>query len=360
MSGNTTSRARHELGELAPLAALSYEWRTRAVRLGGTTWAGLWYLSHRAEVHELIARCTFRVDAALARQLIRAGRLPGVRDVTNLTALLLEEDQSCDTSTTKGSGDIDIEDLPAGIPIFDHGIFDQASLSQVRHATHLTRYLDDYHEPTVAALRRRLLRKAVDPDDVEQRQTASVQAVEIFLNRPTYWRDVVAAAILIRTIREIEDVLQGRLSGPRRTNDELTAMVIRGLETLRVAEMYTIAGQISQTLEVRRRRLEAANVVLMYEEHQYLQLTGIVKGQSVHRHLPRGFHLIFSDQLHRRNDRTAGLWLDTSDDEHQAGPYYYAQKIPPAYATRQRRAAFRLRNEHDLRRYMVREVEEDR
>ena len=38
------------------------------------------------------------------------------------------------------------------------------------------------------------------------------------------------------------------------------------------------------------------------------------------------------DQQHRREDRTAGLWLEHSDEERRAGSYHFANKVPPAYA----------------------------
>jgi hypothetical protein len=94
-----------------------------------------------------------------------------------------------------------------------------------------------------------------------------------------------------------------------------------------------------------------------YEEQQYLQLTGIREGRSVRRHLPRGLHLIFSDQQHRREDRTAGLWLEHSDEAHAAGPYHFTDELPPAYAARKQRDYFRLPDADAVRRYVEREPE---
>ena len=113
--------------------------------------------------------------------------------------------------------------------------------------------------------------------------------------------------------------------------------------------------------EVRTRleRLEAATVVLMYEEQQYLQLTGIREGRSVRRHLPRGLHLVFSDQQHRREDRTAGLWLQHSDEAHAAEPYHFANQVPPAYAARKQRDYFRLPDADAVRRYVETEPKND-
>lgn len=332
---------------LAQLAVMSYEWKTRYVRLSGTTWAGLWHTANRAEVQELIVQHTQVLDSTIARQLLHAGRLPGVRDITHLIALLVDHEEGRNTNTTTNQT-TNSEEHPVGIPIFHHGVLDQAKLSDVRHATHLVRHLDDFHEPTIAAIRRRLLRNVAD---VEQRSIASAQAVDIFLKQPTRWRDVVEMAICMRTIRAIEDACgRTRLPGRRRSLANLAEMVAKGIELLRAVDMK-MADQISRTYEDRRANLAAARVVLMYEEHQYLQLTGVMEGRSIRRHLPKGLHLIFSDQIHRRNHRAAGLWLAASDNEHQVGPYYYAPAIPLTYAAKQKRRVFRLPDEATLRRY---------
>jgi hypothetical protein len=47
--------------------------------------------------------------------------------------------------------------VPLGIPIWDHGTLERAQLTSVRHAIHIMRHLNDYHEPTLAALCRRQL-----------------------------------------------------------------------------------------------------------------------------------------------------------------------------------------------------------
>jgi hypothetical protein len=73
---------------------------------------------------------------------------------------------------------------------------------------------------------------------------------------------------------------------------------------------------------------------------------------SVRRHLPRGLHLVFSDQQHRREDRTAGLWLEHSDEERRAGPYHFANEVPPAYAARKQRGYFRLVDADAVRQYV--------
>ena len=112
-------------------------------------------------------------------------------------------------------------------------------------------------------------------------------------------------------------------------------------------------------LPTRLERLESARVVLMYEEQQYLQLTGIREGRSVRRHLPRGLHLVFSDQQHRREDRTAGLWLEQSDEAHAAGPYHFADELPPSYAARKQRDYFRLPDADAVRRYVESEPGND-
>jgi len=122
--------------------------------------------------------------------------------------------------------------------------------------------------------------------------------------------------------------------------------------------MVAAADRVHTQFRTRLERLESARVVLMYEEQQYLQLTGIRAGRSVRRHLPRGLHLVFSDQQHRREDRIAGLWLEQSDEERQAGPYHFANEVPPAYAARKQRDYFRLPDADAVRRYVASESED--
>src|SRR4029453_19544787 len=93
--------------------------------------------------------------------------------------------------------------------------------------------------------------------------------------------------------------------------------------------MVAAADRLYTQFRTRLERLESARVVLMYEEQQYLQLTGIREGRSVRRHLPRGLHLVFSDQQHRREDRTAGLWLGDSEQGHTGGGKQFAHGTPP-------------------------------
>jgi hypothetical protein len=97
----------------------------------------------------------------------------------------------------------------------------------------------------------------------------------------------------------------------------------------------------------------------MYDEQQYLQLTGIREGRSVRRHLPRGLHLVFSDQQHRREDRTVGLWLEHSDEAHAARSYHFADELPPAYAARKQRDYFRSVDANAVRRYVESESMND-
>jgi hypothetical protein len=70
----------------------------------------------------------------------------------------------------------------------------------VRHAVHLVRYLDDYHEPTVAAQKWQRLRKLVDAQG-EERLKACQAAAESFLEQPTRWRDVVETAVHLSAVR---------------------------------------------------------------------------------------------------------------------------------------------------------------
>jgi hypothetical protein len=254
----------------------------------------------------------------------------------------------------------DEEELAAlpGVPIWNHGWLEQAKLTPVRHAVHLVRYLDDYHEPSLAALRRQSLRKLVDAQGDERLQACQM-AAEAFLEQPTRWRDVVETAVHLSAVRECELHLGQRIKGPGRTKEQLFSRLETGLAALAMGDAATIVNQISTRFRTRLERLESAKVVLMYDEQQYLQLSGIREGRSVRRHLPRGLHLVFSDQRHRREDRTAGLWLEHSDEAHAAGSYHFADELPPAYAARKQRDSFRLPDADAVRRYVKGESYDD-
>jgi hypothetical protein len=346
-----------DLGPLAPLAAVAVEWRSRSTA-GGMTWAGLYTIDRHADVIALVRQHTCALDQAAIRQLATAGHLPGVRSFAHLIAILVPPttapaagepvDSSCVDSTTE-----DHAEPPAGIPIFDHGELAQARISEVRQAVHLMRYLDDYHEPTLAALKRRLVRR-VQGDDPEALALAAEQAAEQFLEHPIYWRGVVELAVYHATVRAIEGVLGARLSGPGRTPAELQTKIGAGIAALALAGAHEQLHQIAAAHDARYTRLQAARVVLLYDEHAYLHLLGVVDGRSMRRHLPRGLHLIFSDQQHRRADRTAHLWLAASAPHDQAGAYYFASQIPPAYAAKKPRPAFRLSDAAAVRRYVKR------
>jgi hypothetical protein len=236
--------------------------------------------------------------------------------------------------------------------LWNHGVLEQAKLTPGRHAVHLLRHLDDYHEPTVAALRRQCLRKLVDAQG-DERLNACEEVAATFLEQPTRWRDVVETAVYLSAVRECEQRLGQRLKGPRRTKEQLLLKLETGLAALAMGGAAAAADQLYRQFRTRLERLESAKVVLMYEEQQYLQLTAIREKRSVRRHLPRGLHLVFSDQQHRREDRTAGLWLEQSDEERRAGPYHFANEIPPAYAARKQRGYFRLVDADAVRQYGV-------
>jgi hypothetical protein len=146
----------------------------------------------------------------ILRRLARRGTLPGVRDYSLLWALLppapgIEQESCVDNTkhkTAEASSDLaanttdqtdteDEDELAAtlGVPIWNHGMLEQAKLTPVRHAVHLVRHLDDYHEPTVAAMRQQRLRELVDAES-EVRLNACQAAAEAFLEQPTRWRDV--------------------------------------------------------------------------------------------------------------------------------------------------------------------------
>lgn len=366
----------HPLGPLASLAVRAQEWRTREARLG-TTWAGLWHPALQDEILTIVAQHAQRVDDESMKQLADRGVLPGVRDYTLLWAMLLPalaalEESCCVDNTTEGiqaldnleistedqtdQPDADDENEQAvimGIPIWYHGVMEQARLTEVRHATHLVRHLDDYHEPTLATLRRQRLRTLRDADPASR--TAACHAVaEAFLAKPTRWRDVVETAVHLAAVRACEFSLRQRIRGPGWSTDQLRIKLESGLIALFLRRMHDRADQIYHQFYIRLARLRSAKVVLMYEEHHYLQLTGIRDGRSVRRHLARGLHLIFSNQQHRREDRTAGLWLEQSDEMHQAGVYHFADAVPSAYVTaRKQRDYFRLPDAVAVHRYVT-------
>lgn len=359
MSTELDQQSDHPLGPLAPLAATAYEWRQREMGRG-QTWAGLWRTDQRAMVRDAIHEHCDKLDAATAKRLVRTGRLPGVRDTSRLIAVLVppydDADQTDVSPDDPESEPEEEEQLPFGIPIFDHDALDQAALAEVRHAKHIVRHLDDFHEPTLATLRRRLIRGLADADDADQRRAAGHRAADMFLKEPVRWRDEVVTTIYRSTVRNLEAVFGRRLRGPRRTNKDLVILIESAINSLHMGGAHTIAHEIRTQLDTRLARLEQSRVVLMYQEHSYLQLTGVAHGTSVRRHLPRGLHLIFSDQQHRRDDRIAGLWLATSDDARHAGPYHYASVVPAEYAERKRHDYFRLRDEDAIRRYVDEQV----
>lgn len=354
----------HPLGPLAPLAALAQEWHTRGREPGGT-WAGLWRPEQQRQLLDTVEAFAERVDDATRSQLARKWALPGVRDYSLLLALLPLETKStfCANNTT-----LEIEQVPEdgnqqqeeqegeeqepSVPIWHHGVLEQARISTVRHAVHLVRFLDDYHEPSLAALRRRHLRSLDDDVDSDKRRAAGEVAATTFLEKPTRWRDVVETAVHLATLRAVEAVLGSRIEGPGRTIEQLLDKIGVGLSALMLGGASSQVAQIERDFKTRLESLSAARVVLLYEEQQYLQLSGIRAGRSVRRHLPRGLHLIFTDQRHRREDRIAGLWLQESDQRHAAGNYHWAREVPPAYAARKRSAYFRLPDADAVRRYM--------
>jgi hypothetical protein len=300
-----------------------------------------------------------RVDEALRGRLARRWALPGVRDYSLLLALLplqpnepgQEGDAERATNDPGAAEDAEEEDdVALGIPIWNHGELERAKLAPVRHAVHLVRYLNDYHEPTLAALRRQRLRTLRD-DSTEVRRAAARAVADTFLGNPVRWRDVVATAAHLACVRELEQQLGHRLKGSGRTVEQLAQKIEAGM-ALSAAGALDTAARIHQKLIRRRDSLAAATVVLMYEEHDYLQLTGIRAGRSVRRYLPRGLHLIFSDQHHRREDRIAGLWLERSTPERSTEPYHWSKELPPAYAARKKSAYFRLEDAAAVRRYV--------
>lgn len=356
---DTPPHLSHPLGPLASLPALAQEWRTRGAG-PGATWAGLWHPRQHDEIMQVVLQHAHRVDEALIRRLALKWALPGVRDYSLLLALLPlephepgQEGNAQRTAKDPGAAEDaeDGDDVVRSIPIWNHGELERAKLTPVRHAVHLVRHLDDYHEPTLAALRRQRLRTLSD-DSAEVRRAAARATADSFLENPVRWRDVVTIAVYLASVRELEHQLGRRLKGPGRTVEQLALKIEAGMLALATAGAASAAAHVHQELTRRLDSLAAATVVLMYEEHEYLQLTGIRTGRSVRRHLPRGLHLIFSDQRHRREDRTAGLWLEHSTPERTMEPYHWSKGIPPAYAARKKSDYFRLEDADAVRRYV--------
>lgn len=334
------------LGPLAELATRADEWRTRDQGLGAT-WAGLWQPTLHDEIVAFVQQHTVTATDNTKREMRRMGALPGVRDYVPLIAILpFEEelDDSCVTSTNlEEVTDKEAGEPIQGIPIWNHGTFERAKLTPVRHAVHLVRHLDDYHEPTLATARRQQLRALPKGADETQRQAALHAAAAHFLERPVRWREIVELGVLLSTVRAIEGVLQERLRGPGRTREQLQEKIDAGLAALSLVTAWgPSADLIFGALKQRQTSLKAANVVLLYEEQTYLQLTGVRAGRSIRRHLPRGLHLIFSDQEHRRADRIADLWLSERTETTSADRYTWAKAIPAAYAAQKKRISFRL------------------
>jgi len=324
------------------------------------TWAGLWHPSHRDEILQAVFQHSRRLDEVVTRRLARIWALPGVRDYSLLVALLPldpHEPERADENASAAPDNVaaaeagDDDEPIRGVPIWNHGELERAKLTPVRHAVHIMRHLDDFHEPTLAALRRERLRTLADAADEEVRRSAARTVAEAFLENPVRWRDVVTTAVHLACVRALEQHLGRRLRGPGRTVEQFALKIEAGMLELEKAGAMATATHLREELTRRLDSLAAAMVVLMYEEHEYLQLTGVRAGRSVRRHLPRGLHLVFSDQRHRREDRTAGLWLETSTSEQRVEPYYWARRIPPAYADRKKSGYFRLEDADAVRRY---------
>jgi hypothetical protein len=242
---NTTS----PLGPLAFFAAQAAQWLTRTSSQG-STWAGVWPCADRAAVLDGIAEHCVLADDALRRQWQRQDKLAGWRDYDRLIAVLpVETDEFAPDESDGDEGD-----AVMGIPIWDEGVLAQASLSTVRHAVHLCRYLDDYHEPTIAALRRSYLRRA-NTDDSAARMVACAAAAEAFLESPVTWRMVVVLNSARVAVRAVEALLGQRISGSGRTLDQLHAKIVAGCRQLRLADHQAVATTILQGCRNERGRL---------------------------------------------------------------------------------------------------------
>lgn len=331
-------------------AALAQEWRTRDSALG-TTWAGLWQPTQQSDILAAVSQHAQRVDDVALKRLACLGVLPGVRDYSLLWALLpiepvpapeqgsfvvlsTQRDETLSNLDASATDQADTEDedeaaAVVGVPIWNHGVLEQAKLSPVRHAIHLIRHLDDYHEPTVAALRRQCLRKLVGAP-LEERLRASQAVAEAFLEQPTRWRDGVETAVHLSAVRECELRLGQRLKGSGRTKEQLLAKLESGLAALAMGGAAAAADQLYTQFRTRLERLESAKVVLMYEEQQYLQLTGIRDGRSYRE------GCIWSSATNITAEKTVQLDCGWSTAMRRTGlnritsPMRYRRPMPPA------------------------------
>lgn len=340
------------LGPLAGIAGSAQEWRSRSGGIG-LTLAGLWHVDQRAAILHEVQQHTLAATEELRQRWARRGVLPGIRQYATLLALLPLADELV------GETEPDDNDGRQYLPVWEHGVFAQAAIGEARHAIHIVRYLDDYHEPTIASLRRRFLQKFADTDldEAAARAAANQAAAESFLREPMRWRDVAIMAAYRAAIYEIQQAAGRRLRGPQRTVDQLRDKVQTGIGLLLHAGAVAEATRISSQLSARLETLAAARVCLLYDEHTYLQVTGIQAGRSTRRHLARGLHLIFCDYSHRRDDRIAHLWLDTSPEEQQAGAFHWSAEIPAAYAARKERAPLRVSDDAAVWRYLEGEAD---
>lgn len=344
----------HPLGPLAHLILDAQSWQTQR-----GTYAGIWHPGAAATIDEALVQHTLPLDTILIRHLQRVGALPRVRVTRHLVALLPTKDIADSEPSEAANEDnpesaADDEPLPTGIPIWHHGTFEQASITPVAHAIHLLRYLDDYHELTLAAQRRRALRALPDTADDAARQVTLHAVAQAFLESPVRWRDVVTTATYLQAVGEVERALHRRLKLPGRTLEQLQEKLAVGLDDLVLTDAEPVARQIRHDLAARQAQLDQALVTLVYQEQQYLQLLGIQHGRAVRRHLARGLHLVISDQQHRRRNRIVDAWQESSRPDQFIVPMYYvAPTVPPAYAARKVRPSLRLRDANDVAAYLT-------
>jgi len=135
----------------------------------------------------------------------------------------------------------------------------------VRQAVHLVRYLNDYHEPTLATLRRERLR-ALSDDSAEVRRAAARAVADAFLENPVRWRDVVAIAVHLACMRELERQLGHRLKGPGRSVEQLALKIEDGMAKLSDAGAPDAAARMRQELARRLSSLAGATTVLIDSE----------------------------------------------------------------------------------------------
>ena len=299
-------------------------------RFVAAAYAAVYRAADRDQVLAQLAEIAVPVDDE-TRDRLKRGRAWNVKNFDSLVARLLPEGREEDDGEESW-----------GFPIWDHGLFDQAQTNMTSNAKHLMRFLDDYNEQIVSARRR-----AADKATLREKPDADAESLrlgrgKLFNDDFPSWRETIRAAVVgaswDEAIQAVRDRTMVTLKGTE-SFDELLAI----LELVGQAE---IAAEIVARRRTREETLAKAAAVLVYEQFEFLTLTGVRGGESVRQHLPTGLHLIFEQGGHHRTDRTAGLWLDACPPENRCGPYHWLPSVPAAYHDAKKSEYFRLTDDN--------------